>query len=184
MSADQDLDLIRRAAAGYLRAGGTESVDLELCEVEDVELADGGETTRYVRLYSVVGDVLAVYRVRKNDGHLIRLRRPPRAARTSASARLPRRTSEEAQLLDATPEMLHELEAAHHIIGFAIKMLDDEQKAELKRLVDMRGLTGEEGNSTRYWERREIIAKAGLLVRKAVPKADKRDDDLDESVPF
>lgn len=91
------------------------------------------------------------------------------------------KTAAEAELLAATPEMLRELEAAHQILGLAFKLLTDPQKAELKRLVDLRELTGDESSSTRYWERRDILAKARLLVRAAVPAPVVEPDD---GIPF
>ena len=94
------------------------------------------------------------------------------------------KTAAEAELLAATPEMLRELEAAHQILGLAFNLLTEQQKAELKRLVDLRELTGDESSSTRYWERRDILAKARLLVREAIPAAVAQDDDDEDRIPF
>lgn len=94
------------------------------------------------------------------------------------------KTQAESELLAATPEMLRELESAHHILGLAFQILDDEQKAELQRLVELRGLKGDE-SITRYFERRDIIAKARLLVREAIPApVEQPDDDEEDRIPF
>ncbi len=93
------------------------------------------------------------------------------------------KTVAEAELLAATPEMLRELDAAHQILGLTFNLLTEQQKAELARLVDLRKLTGEEG-ITRYWERRDILAKARLLVREAIPAPIAEDDDEEDRIPF
>lgn len=86
----------------------------------------------------------------------------------------------EAELLAAAPALLRELEAAHQILGLAFNLLTDPQRAELKRLVDLRELTGD-GSSTRMWERRDLLSKVRLLVRAAVPETVIEPDD---GIPF
>lgn len=94
-------------------------------------------------------------------------------------------TAAQAELLAATPEMLRELDAAHQILGLTFNLLNDQQKAELARLVNLRELTGDESSSTRYWERRDILAKARLLVREAIPApVEQPEDDEEDRIPF
>ena len=71
-----DTDLKRRALAAYFRAGGTEQPadGPVLVEIDDKEYA----------VLSNVNGVLAVYRVRRYDGALKRLKRWPASIGASA----------------------------------------------------------------------------------------------------
>ena len=95
------------------------------------------------------------------------------------------KTPAESQILAAAPELLRELEAAHRILGHAFNLITAEQKDELKRLVELGGLKGEE-SITRYFERRDIIKKAGQLVRHAIPPKPVEDDldDDEDRIPY
>lgn len=76
MSTD-DQDLIRRALAGYFRAGDDAPPVPERCTIETAQSANADEVGRYVCLRDYES-LLAVFRVR-HDGMLKRLKRWPRS---------------------------------------------------------------------------------------------------------
>lgn len=73
---------------------------------------------------------------------------PPPRGRRKASA----------NLVDAAPELLHELQAAHKIIKNAIAVMTDDQKWKWGELNDRDGVDA--AGITRYGERAEVLAKA------------------------
>lgn len=67
-------------------------------------------------------------------------------------------TKASANLIDAAPELLRELQAAHKIIQNALVVMTDDQKMKWGELNDQAGV--EAAGITRYGERVKVLAKA------------------------
>ena len=77
-------ELLTRAYAAYFRSGGGETPNDRYSSVEEVKDPQHG-TQQYVVLCNGRNEILAVYRVRRYDRYLKRLKRWPRALEANNS---------------------------------------------------------------------------------------------------
>ena len=93
MSTTDDPELIRRALAGYFRAGDEAPPVPDRCTVEQAKSANAAEVGQYVCLRDYQR-LLAVFKVRRHDGMLKRLKRWPNSLDT-----LPAQSSSPVELM-------------------------------------------------------------------------------------